>query len=188
MHDRIVTPTVPPPCCSPPIVSASAYSPFKATLQLFLGATRLARRREMFGAHCDVKWLACGHITRDRCAKTRVLTLSFFPKSDSSVVHGMLRTRWGGGRVFGTIRGLPAGVPVFDLRPGGSLQGTAGRMISVVIMVCGVTLFLNLARTLFQPRKVFFQCPDCGLQRHHYDAVHCKACGVVINIPNDEKL
>ena len=39
-----------------------------------------------------------------------------------------------------------------------------------------------------QPRKVFFQCPDCGLQRHDYDAVHCKACGVVINIPNDEKL
>ena len=69
-----------------------------------------------------------------------------------------------------------------------TLQGTAGRMISVVIMVCGVTLFLNLARTLFQPRKVFFQCPDCGLQRHDYDAVHCKACGVVINIPNDEKL
>ena len=69
MHDRIVTPTVPPPCCPPPIVSASAYSPFKATLQLFLGATRLARRREMFGAHCDVKWLACGHITRDRCRK-----------------------------------------------------------------------------------------------------------------------
>ena len=69
-----------------------------------------------------------------------------------------------------------------------TLQGTAGRMISVVIMVCGVTLFLNLARTLFQPRKVIFQCPACGLQRHDYDAVHCKACGVVLNIPNDEKL
>ena len=69
-----------------------------------------------------------------------------------------------------------------------TLQGTAGRMISVVIMVCGVTLFLNLARTLFQPRKVFFQCPSCGLQRHDYDAAHCKACGVVLNLPNDERL
>ena len=69
-----------------------------------------------------------------------------------------------------------------------TLQGTAGRMISVVIMVCGVTLFLSLARTLFQPRKVFFQCPSCGLQRHDYDAVHCKACGVVLNLPNDERL
>ena len=68
-----------------------------------------------------------------------------------------------------------------------TLQGTAGRMISVVIMVCGVTLFLNLARTLFQPRKVYFQCPSCGLQRHDYDAVHCKACGVVLNLPNDER-
>ena len=69
-----------------------------------------------------------------------------------------------------------------------TLQGTAGRLISVVIMVCGVTLFLSLARTLFQPRKVFFQCPSCGLQRHDYDAVHCKACGVVLNLPNDERL
>ena len=69
-----------------------------------------------------------------------------------------------------------------------TLQGTAGRMISVVIMVCGVTLFLNLARTLFQPHKVCFQCPSCALQRHDYDAVHCKACGVVLNLPNDERL
>jgi voltage-gated potassium channel len=69
-----------------------------------------------------------------------------------------------------------------------TLQGTAGRMISVLIMVCGVTLFLNLARALFHPRKVFFQCPACGLQRHDYDAAHCKACGIVLKIPNDEKL
>jgi voltage-gated potassium channel len=66
-----------------------------------------------------------------------------------------------------------------------TLPGTFGRLISVVIMVCGVTLFLNLARTLFQPRRVRFTCPSCGLQRHDVDAVHCKACGVVLAIPDE---
>jgi voltage-gated potassium channel len=66
-----------------------------------------------------------------------------------------------------------------------TLPGTLGRIISVVIMVCGVTLFLNLARTLFRPRKVRFSCPACGLQRHDPDAVHCKACGIVLAIPDE---
>jgi voltage-gated potassium channel len=69
-----------------------------------------------------------------------------------------------------------------------TLPGSLGRMISVVVMVCGVTLFLNLARTLFQPRKVRFPCPTCGLQRHDPDAVHCKACGVVLAIPDEGRV
>jgi voltage-gated potassium channel len=47
-----------------------------------------------------------------------------------------------------------------------TLAGTSGRLISVLIMVLGVTLFLNLVRTLLQPSKVRFPCPSCGLQRH----------------------
>jgi voltage-gated potassium channel len=66
-----------------------------------------------------------------------------------------------------------------------TLAGTLGRLISVIIMIFGVTLFLNLARTLFQPRKVRFECPKCGLQRHDLDAVHCKACGQVLKIPDE---
>jgi voltage-gated potassium channel len=66
-----------------------------------------------------------------------------------------------------------------------TLAGTFGRLISVVIMICGVTLFLNLARTIFQPRKVRFTCPACGLQRHEVDAVHCKACGITLAIPDE---
>jgi len=65
-----------------------------------------------------------------------------------------------------------------------TLPGTPGRMISVVIMICGVTLFLRLAQVLFRPNKVRFPCPVCGLQRHEPDAVHCKACGTVLNIPD----
>ena len=66
-----------------------------------------------------------------------------------------------------------------------TLQGTTGRLISVVIMIFGVTLFLRLLRSLLQPHKVRFPCPDCGLQRHEADAVHCKACGRVLNIPDE---
>ncbi len=66
-----------------------------------------------------------------------------------------------------------------------TLPGTTGRMISVIIMIFGVTLFLRLAQVLFRPNKVRFDCPTCGLQRHDPDAVHCKACGTVLNIPDE---
>lgn len=66
-----------------------------------------------------------------------------------------------------------------------TLPGTPGRMITVVIMIFGVTLFLNLAKVLFSPRKVRFHCPSCGLYRHDIDAVHCKACGTVLKIPDE---
>ena len=66
-----------------------------------------------------------------------------------------------------------------------TLPGTSGRLISVVIMILGVTLFFNLARALLQPTKVRFTCPSCGLMRHDPDAVHCKACGVLLNIPDE---
>jgi voltage-gated potassium channel len=66
-----------------------------------------------------------------------------------------------------------------------TLPGSTGRMISVIIMIFGITLFLNLARALFRASKVRFPCPQCGLQLHDYDAVHCKACGIVLNIPDE---
>ncbi|MBR0662486.1 potassium channel family protein [Neoroseomonas oryzicola] len=66
-----------------------------------------------------------------------------------------------------------------------TLSGTTGRLLSVVIMIAGVTLFLRLAQAMFRPAKVRFPCPNCGLQRHEPDAVHCKACGTLLNIPDE---
>lgn len=66
-----------------------------------------------------------------------------------------------------------------------TMQDTAGRVLAVVIMVVGVSLFLRLVQSIFRPIKVNFPCPDCGLQRHEPDAVHCKHCGRVLNIPSD---
>jgi voltage-gated potassium channel len=67
-----------------------------------------------------------------------------------------------------------------------TLSGGIGRLLSVIIMIFGVTLFLRLVRALLQPQKVRFACPDCGLQRHDPDAVHCKACGRMLNIPDED--
>lgn len=65
------------------------------------------------------------------------------------------------------------------------LPGTMGRLISVAIMIIGVTLFLRLAQVLFRPAKVRHECPTCGLMRHDPDAVHCKHCGTVLHIETE---
>lgn len=67
-----------------------------------------------------------------------------------------------------------------------TLPGLWGRLLTIVIMISGITLFVRLAQTLIRPYKVRFTCPACGLMRHDLDAVHCKACGTLLNIPNDE--
>jgi len=66
-----------------------------------------------------------------------------------------------------------------------TLHGTSGHLLSVVIMVVGVGLFLRLIQTIFHPTKVRHACPTCGLKRHDPDAVHCKHCGVVLNIETE---
>jgi voltage-gated potassium channel len=65
------------------------------------------------------------------------------------------------------------------------LEGTYGRLLAVLIMIFGVSLFIRLAQTIFRPHKVQFSCPHCGLSRHDVDAVHCKHCGEVLNIPDE---
>ena len=65
------------------------------------------------------------------------------------------------------------------------LGSTTGELLSIGMMLVGITLFLRLAQAVFRPGKVVYPCPQCGLQRHEPDAVHCKACGHVLNIPND---
>jgi voltage-gated potassium channel len=66
-----------------------------------------------------------------------------------------------------------------------TLPGTLGRLMSIVIMIFGVTLFFGLARAVLVPNKVRFRCPKCALLRHEPDAVHCKACGEVLKIPDE---
>ena len=66
-----------------------------------------------------------------------------------------------------------------------TLEGNFGKLLTVVIMICGVSLFLRLLKSIFRPAKVRFECTDCGLFLHENDAVCCKHCGKVLNIPSD---
>jgi voltage-gated potassium channel len=66
-----------------------------------------------------------------------------------------------------------------------TLPGTFGQLVSIVIMIMGISLFVRLAQLIFRPNKISFPCPQCGLTRHEPDAVHCKACGHLLNIPDE---
>lgn len=65
------------------------------------------------------------------------------------------------------------------------MPDTWGRLMSVGIMIFGLGLFLRLLQAVFRPATVRQTCPDCGLSRHDADAVHCKHCGRVLNIPSE---
>lgn len=66
------------------------------------------------------------------------------------------------------------------------MVGDFGRVLSIVIMVLGLTLFLRLLRAIFvQSDKVAVECEECGLSRHDRDAVHCKHCGNIVHIDTE---
>jgi len=65
-----------------------------------------------------------------------------------------------------------------------TLPGIAGKLTSICVMIVGISLFVRLAQAVFRPDKVTFPCPECALQRHDPDAVHCKACGHILKIPD----
>ncbi len=60
-----------------------------------------------------------------------------------------------------------------------------GKLLSVFIMVVGVALFVRLARAIFQPSRIKYKCPECGLNRHEPDAIHCKHCGKSLKIETE---
>jgi voltage-gated potassium channel len=66
-----------------------------------------------------------------------------------------------------------------------TLEGAGGKLLAVLIMVVGVSLFLRLLQVIFRPPKVRYECEDCGLLVHDADAVHCKHCGRVLHIETE---
>ncbi len=58
--------------------------------------------------------------------------------------------------------------------------GTTGKILSIIIMIFGITLFVKIAHSIFRHPKIHYTCPDCGLKTHDVDASHCKHCGHVI--------
>jgi voltage-gated potassium channel len=68
-----------------------------------------------------------------------------------------------------------------------TLPGIGGKLTSIAVMIIGISLFVRLAQAVFRPAKVTFPCPECALQRHEPDAVHCKACGHRLKIPDGDE-
>ena len=68
-----------------------------------------------------------------------------------------------------------------------TLIGTSGRLISIVIMIFGVSLFVRLIQLLLRPSRLAWRCTGCGLTRHEADAIHCKHCGTLLNVPHDAR-
>ena len=61
-----------------------------------------------------------------------------------------------------------------------TLIGTSGRLLAIVMMIVGVSLFVRMVQVLFQPRRMHHSCPRCGFSEHENDAVHCKRCGALL--------
>ena len=65
-----------------------------------------------------------------------------------------------------------------------TLPGTTGRLLSVIIMICGVTLFLRLAQAMFRPVKVASTARPAGC--HATSPMRCTARpAAMLNIPDE---
>lgn len=67
-----------------------------------------------------------------------------------------------------------------------TMQGTFGRWLAIVMMVLGVSLFLQLIRAIAIGDKLRHTCPACSLALHERDAAHCKRCGASL-FPEGER-
>jgi voltage-gated potassium channel len=63
-----------------------------------------------------------------------------------------------------------------------TLAGTTGRLLAIVMMLVGVSLFLRMVQVLLRPTKLSHRCPSCGLAEHDSDAAHCKRCGALLSL------
>jgi voltage-gated potassium channel len=67
-----------------------------------------------------------------------------------------------------------------------TLPGTTGRLLSIAMMIVGVSLFLRMVQVLIRPNRAHHRCSSCGLAEHESDALHCKRCGArLVPAPDD---
>lgn len=58
-----------------------------------------------------------------------------------------------------------------------TLEGNSGKLLSVAVMIFGISLFLRLVQVTLRPAKAEHKCPVCGLRRHDHDAVIARPAG-----------
>jgi voltage-gated potassium channel len=167
------------------VVLSLVWSAFGANLA-FLRVLRTARLLRSYNMLGRLKRLSPA-VRRDAEVITAALDLAVFVLVTSSLVY--VTQHPVNPKIGNFVDALYFTVTTLSTTGFGdvTLEGWQGRLLSVAVMVVGISLFLRLAQAVFRPGgKVRHPCPRCGLQRHDADAVHCKACGLLLNIPNDE--
>jgi voltage-gated potassium channel len=61
-----------------------------------------------------------------------------------------------------------------------TLPGRSGRLLAIIMMIVGVSLFMRMVQVLVRPSKAHHRCSSCGLSEHESDAVFCKRCGTFL--------
>lgn len=151
-----------------------------------LGFLRILRLWTLLSS--DLFWRTVGHRYDDTRVEeiTRALAaLVTFVFVVTGFVYTVFRGRHDG--MTGYIDALYFTVATLTTTGFGdiTLPGPGGRLLSIAVMLVGITLFVRLGQTLIRPHKVKHDCPDCGLARHDPDAVHCKACGKMLCIADE---
>jgi voltage-gated potassium channel len=66
-----------------------------------------------------------------------------------------------------------------------TLPGTIGRLMSVIIMILGATLFVQPGTSPAAADKGALPLPAMCAAPARSGCVHCKACGMVLDIPDE---
>ncbi len=166
------------------IVIATLIVPLFAESLLFLRALRAIR---IFRSYHLLRELSenIAFFERNREAIEAALNLLVFIFIMSAIVYVLEVDRHQGINNF--VDALYFTVTTLSTTGFGDIvfDDTLGRLLSIFIIIMGVSLFFRLAQTVFKPSKIRQKCMNCGLLLHDPDAVHCKHCGEVIRIETE---
>jgi voltage-gated potassium channel len=163
------------------VLVATCFVPFLASNFAFLRILRLIRaiRRFTFIRHKGEVW---SWVTRNERVIDRVMNLVAFVFIAAAVVYA---TQNAHPKINSYFDALYFTVTTLTSTGYGdiTMETPFGRLLSMVMMVLGLTLFLRLVAALFNPHaQVVAECQACHLERHDEDAVHCKRCGGLLHL------
>ena len=163
------------------VISALLVSPFIAPEIAFLRILRGLRLIHSYHLLNDLRERSAFFRTHED-AFIAAVNLFVFVFFTTSMVFAFFATKADGYEAY--IDALYFTVTTLTTTGYGDITPTTPvqKLFSVMIMVVGVTLFVQLARAIFTPAKIRSECAECGLTRHDPDAVHCKHCGAVVKI------
>jgi voltage-gated potassium channel len=163
------------------VLIGTSFVPFLAANFAFLRVLRVLRaiRRFTFIRHRGEFW---SWITRNERIFDRVMNLAVFVFVSAGVIWS---TQAAHPKINSYFDALYFAVTTLTSTGYGdiTLETPLGRVLSMVMMILGLTLFLRLLREMIAPSgPAEHACQRCGLARHDRDAVHCKHCGDIVHI------